>query len=71
MQRFENAIRNDVTTVDTANDEEKQLAKKIREFTSKSQHEKKEVFNIMNWYFSKEEKWSLILLKLNIFITFR
>lgn len=41
MQRFEHAIRNDVTTVDTANDEEKQLAKKIREFTSKSQHEKR------------------------------
>ena len=54
--------------MDLENDEQEQLAKKIREFTSSTRprnlnkRKKNKVFKIVHWHFSREEKWFLMSL---------
>ena len=68
MRSFGDAIRNGKITLDIAIDKQEQLAKKIKEFISKKRREnlkmkKENLFKIVHWHSSKEEKWSLMFLE--------
>ena len=72
IQSFGDTIRNGIITMDMANDEEEQLAKKIREYASntKLKHvnkKKNRAFKIRHWHFSKEKKPLYILLDVGYF----
>ena len=62
--------------MDMANDGKEQSAKKTREFASNTKPKylnmkiETESIKIVHWLFSKEEKWFLMLLKVEYFLYF-
>lgn len=73
IRSFGDSLKNNIVTMDTANDEQNQLVKKIKEFigntrpTKLNMKKEKESVMLVKWHFSKEEKWSIIFLKVECF----
>ena len=66
--------RNSIINMDIANDEQQQLARKLKEFVGNARIRNinikkkiKRAFKIVHWHFSKEQKWYKILLEVGYF----